>query len=208
MFGINNAKKYKEYDLGKLTKKVKHAISDHRFVHTMGVAYTAAALAMRYECDINHAMTAGILHDCAKGMTEGDLIKWCEKNKMSVSDVEKLNPELLHAKVGSVLAEKKYGVKDEEIITAIKYHTTGKPNMSLLGKIIYISDFIEPNRRELEGIAEIRKVAFIDIDKAMIMILKSCLKYLNEKGSLIDSLTQETYDYYVSEQLNNIEDMN
>lgn len=199
MFNIGNSKKYKAYDLNKLTKKVRHSVSEHRFVHTLGVAYTAAALAMRYEYDINHAMTAGILHDCAKSMTEGDLIKWCEKNKMDITDVERLNPSLLHAKVGSIIAEKKYGVKDTEIISAIKYHTTGKPDMTTLEKIIYIADYIEPNRKELEGIAEIRKIAFTDIDKALLMILKSSLTYLKEKGSLIDSLTQETYDFYFKE---------
>lgn len=132
-------------------------------------------------------------------MTEGDLIKWCEKNKTDITDVERLNPSLLHAKVGSIIAEKKFGVKDAEILNAIKYHTTGKPDMTMLEKIIYIADYIEPNRKELEGISEVRKMAFIDIDKALLMILKSSLEYLKEKGSLIDSLTQETYDFYFKE---------
>lgn len=191
----------KSYDLTKLAKKVRHHISKHRFSHTYGVAYTAAALAMKYGFSINHAMTAGILHDCAKGMSGSDLIKWCEKNQIELSDVERLNPELLHAKVGSDIAQKKYGINDDEILNAIKFHTTGRPNMTLLEKIIYIADYIEPGRKELPGIDEVREMAFTDIDKAMIMILKSILDYLNKKGTIIDKATQETYDYYTSQEI-------
>lgn len=197
MFGIN---KNKTYDLDKLTKKVKRNLTAHRYIHTMGVMYTSASLAMRYDFDINHAMTAGLLHDCAKKMSYGDLIKWCENNKIETSDVEKLNPELLHAKVGSKLAEKKYGIKDEDILNSIKYHTTGRPAMSTLEKIIYVADFIEPGRKELPKLNEIRKEAFIDIDKCIILILESTLSYLHEKGSLIDNATQETYNYYVNKE--------
>lgn len=194
-------KKTKSYDITKLIKKVKRVLSASRFEHTMGVAYTAASLAMRYECDINHVMTAGILHDCAKYMNGDQLIAYCEKNKIEISETERLNNELLHAKVGSKLAEKKYGIKDSDILNAILYHTTGKPNMSLIEKIIYIADFIEPGRKELPNIAEIRKTAFVDIDKAMILILQTTLSYLKSKESLIDKSTQETYDYYVSESI-------
>lgn len=194
MFGIN---KYKSYDLVKLSKKVKRKLSDKRYLHTIGVTYTAASLAMKYECDLNHVMTAGLLHDCAKNMTADDMISYCNKNKIELSDTEKINPELLHAKVGSVLADKKYGIKDEEILSAIRFHTTGKPDMSMMEKIIYVADFIEPGRTNLPNIDIIRKTAFTDIDKALVMILKSTLSYLKTQDCIIDSLTQETYDHYV-----------
>lgn len=194
MFGIN---KYKSYDLVKLSKKVKRKLSDKRYMHTIGVTYTAASLAMKYECDLNHVMTAGLLHDCAKNMTADDMISYCNKNKIELSDTEKINPELLHAKVGSVLADKKYGIKDEEILSAIRFHTTGKPDMSMMEKIIYVADFIEPGRTNLPNIDIIRKTAFTDIDKALVMILKSTLSYLKTQDCSIDSLTQETYDHYV-----------
>ena len=194
MFGIN---KYKSYDLVKLSKKVKRKLSDKRYLHTIGVTYTAASLAMKYECDLNHVMTARLLHDCAKNMTADDMISYCNKNKIELSDTEKINPELLHAKVGSVLADKKYGIKDEEILSAIRFHTTGKPDMSMMEKIIYVADFIEPGRTNLPNIDIIRKTAFTDIDKALVMILKSTLSYLKTQDCIIDSLTQETYDHYV-----------
>lgn len=197
-------KKNKVYDIEKLVKKIKRALSPSRYAHTMGVTYTAASLAMRYECDINHVMTAGLLHDCAKNMSGDQLIQYCEKNKISITETERANNELLHAKVGSKLAEKKYGVKDADILNAILYHTTGKPNMTMIEKIIYVADFIEPGRRELPNISVIRKTAFIDIDKAMILILQSTLSYLKSKEILIDNSTQETYDYYVSTHEENI----
>lgn len=192
-----NLHKKKVYDLTKIKKQVKRKLSDHRFEHTIGVTYTAAALAMRYEVDLNQAMTAGLLHDCAKYMSEEELLKNCERYKIEVTNTEKLNPALLHAKVGAVLADKKYRVHDKEIQSAILHHTTGKPDMALLDKIIFVADYIEPHRQPLPNLDEIRKQAFVNIDKTLIMILKATLDYLKSMQHEIDDSTQKTYDYYV-----------
>ena len=117
------SKKNKVYDLAKIQKQVKRKLSDHRFRHTIGVTYTAAAMAMRYGADINHAMTAGLLHDCAKFMTADELYSNCERYGIEVSATEKINPSLLHAKVGAVLAARKYHIHDKEITDAILHHT-------------------------------------------------------------------------------------
>lgn len=190
--------KKKVYDLQKIKKQVKRKLSDHRFEHTLGVTYMAAALAMRYGADLNQAMTAGLLHDCAKYMTTEELFKNCERYKIEVTNTEKLNPALLHAKVGAVLADKKYKVHDKEIISAILHHTTGTPDMPLLDKIIFIADYMEPHREPLPNLDEIRKQAFVDIDRTMVMICKSTLEYLKSIQNEIDESTQKTYDYYVS----------
>ena len=194
------SKKNKVYDLAKIQKQVKRKLSDHRFRHTIGVTYTAAAMAMRYGADINHAMTAGLLHDCAKFMTADELYSNCERYGIEVSATEKINPSLLHAKVGAVLAARKYHIHDKEIIDAILHHTTGCPDMTLLDKIIFIADYIEPNREPLPDLDRIRAKAFTDIDEALVMLLKATLTYLHELQTEIDDKTQKTYDYYVGKK--------
>ena len=94
-------------------------------------------------------LLAGLLHDCAKCIPGENKIKMCEKYHLNVSEVERENPSLLHAKLGAFLAAKKYHIEDKEIINAIASHTTGHPHMTLLEKIIYIADYIEPGRPEL-----------------------------------------------------------
>lgn len=100
--------------------------------------YTAAALAMRYGEDVERAQIAGLLHDCAKCMENDKLLSACEKYHLPATDVEKRNPYLLHARVGSYLAKKEYKIEDPEILSAILYHTTGRPGMTLLEQIILL----------------------------------------------------------------------
>lgn len=168
-----------------------------RYEHTLSVAYTAASLAMVHNVDTDSAMTAGLLHDCAKCLPTDKLISLCRKNDLPVSEVELQNPAaLLHAKAGSFLARKKYGVTDDDILNAIKYHTTGRPEMSKLEKILYIADYIEPGRKHAANLLQIRKMAYQDLDQTLFKILEDTLSYLLTTGGEIDSMTQETYDYY------------
>lgn len=170
---------------------------DHkRYMHTLGVEYTAAALAMRYDAPIKKAQLAGLLHDCAKCMSDRKRLSICEKNNISISEIEKRNPFLLHAKVGGFLARKEYHVQEEEVIDAILYHTTGRPNMSLLEKIIFVADYIEPGRKQAPNLEEIRKLAFLDLDEALLRILKDTLIYLQNNGGETDPMTRETYEFY------------
>ena len=193
-------KKKKEYDLVKIRKHVKRKLSENRYQHTIGVTYTAAALAMRYGADLNHAMTAGLLHDCAKYMSADELMKNCERYKIDLSETEKANPALLHAKVGAMLAAKKYHVRDKEIISAILHHTTGHPKMELLDKILFVADYIEPHREPLPRIDDVRQQAFSNLDKALVMILRATLDHLHNTQNEIDAMTQKTYDFYVSKE--------
>lgn len=185
-----------EIDIYKLQNKMKKALEPKRYEHTLGVAYTAANLAFVYGYDEKKALVAGLLHDSAKCLTHQKRISLCKKNQIEISTVEKQNPVLLHAKVGAFYAKEKYGVRDTDILNAILYHTTGRPNMSLLDKIIYVADFIEPHRKKLPNLDEIRKKAFEDIDLAIYMILENSLKYLEKGNSKIDSKTEETYQFY------------
>lgn len=185
----------KATELKKLRKEMEKELTSKRYEHTLSVAYTAASLAMVHEADVNSALIAGMLHDCAKCFSAKKLVSLCKKHELPVSEVELQNPTaLLHAKAGSFLAKEKYGIEDEDILNAIKYHTTGRPNMSKLEKIIYIADYIEPGRTHAANLKQIRKTAYEDLDKALFRILEDTLAYLQSTGGRIDSMTKATYE--------------
>lgn len=187
-------------DLMKIEGRLEKVLSEKRFFHTKGVMYTAASLAMCHGADMKQALYAGLLHDCAKYLTNEEQIRQCRKHDLPVREIELQNPYLLHAKVGAYFAEKKYGVTDPEILSAITWHTTGRPGMSLLEKIVFTADYVEPARKPIEGLEEIRKLAFHDLDRAVYQILYNTLNYLkkdkNGKKKEIDCMTQEAYNYY------------
>lgn len=191
--------KVKQQDIAKLRKAMEKELDIKRYEHTLGVAYTAACLAMYYGADPLKAEVAGLLHDCAKCLDNEKRLQICKKHHIKVTDIELQNPFLLHAKVGSFLAMQKYGVDDKDITNAILNHTTGRPDMSLLEKIVYIADYIEPCRKQAPNLAQIRKLAFENIDKALLFILGDTLHYLQTVGNEIDPMTQKTYDYYLKE---------
>ncbi|MDY6325172.1 MAG: bis(5'-nucleosyl)-tetraphosphatase (symmetrical) YqeK [Catonella sp.] len=179
-----------------IESRLREVLNPHRFEHTLGVSFTSASLAMRYEYDIKKARLAGLLHDCAKYMKGDELLLSAERYNLPVSKYERANPGLLHAKVGAYLAEHTYGVDDEEILSAIRFHTTGRPGMSLLEEIVFVADFIEPGRKELKCLPGIRKDAFIDIHRATLGELENTINYLKDKDANTDPATLETRDYY------------
>lgn len=185
--------------LKKLTKAMEKCQDSKRFQHTLGVEFTAAALAMKYDVPIKSAQIAGLLHDCAKGMSPEKTISLCEKKHLDITDVERRNPYLLHGKVGSFLARTEYDVDDPDILNAISYHTTGRPGMSTLEKIVFIADYIEPGRKQAPNLDEVRKLAFEDLDAALLKILSDTLEYLQAGDREIDTMTKKTYDYYSKE---------
>ncbi len=184
------------YNIQEMKNTLKNSLSPKRWEHTLGVEYTCSALAMRYGADMTQARIAGLLHDCAKHYSGEELIELCEKHHLSVNEYEKAFPELLHAKTGAYLAREKYHITDNNILSAIECHTTGKPNMSILDKIVYIADYIEPNRDRAPNLSEIRQLAFTDLDACLIRILSGTLTYLEFTGSVIDPTTRSTYEYY------------
>ncbi|MBQ8318485.1 MAG: bis(5'-nucleosyl)-tetraphosphatase (symmetrical) YqeK [Lachnospiraceae bacterium] len=182
----------------KMIARLKSKINDKRFEHSLGVEYTAACMAMVHGADIEKARIAGLLHDCAKCLPTKEKLEKAKKHKLAVSKFEEKNPDMLHGKLGAYYAKARYEVDDEEILDAITYHTTGRPNMTLLDKIIFVADYIEPNRKELKDMELIRKEAFVDLDKCVIHILKNTLDYLDNTTNDIDLMTQMTYNYYVN----------
>ncbi len=190
-----------QYNIGKIEKRLQKELDEDRYRHTMGVTYISAALAMRYGADLEKAMVAGLLHDCAKCIPNDRKLKLCEKYQIPVSQVERGAPYLLHSKLGAYLAEAEYGVKDVEILQAITWHTTGKPDMTLLEKIVFLADYIEPMRWKAENLNVIRKTAFEDLDRAVYLTLRDTLHYLEKRDQgAVDEMTRDAYLHYLKLQ--------
>lgn len=183
-------------DIEKIQHKLADQLKPGRFTHTLGVMYTAASLAMCHGEDIHKTMLAGLLHDCGKYGSEKEQIKLCEQYKIKLNKSELKMPALVHAKLGAYLARKVYNIKDADILSAITYHTTGRPEMTLLEKIIYISDFIEPKRKEIPILNEVRKSAFLNLEKAVYLCAQSTVSYLDNTEKSIDPMTIQTLEYY------------
>lgn len=189
---------YDEKQIYSLYDKMEEKLGHHRYIHSVGVAGTAVSLAMKYGENIYKAQIAGILHDCAKCYDDEELVRLCRKKEIEVTDFEEKHGFLLHAKYGAYLAENKYGIRDEDILNAIRWHTTGREGMSLLEKIVFISDYIEPTRNKAEDLSSIRYEAFNgnDIDKVLLMIMRDTIKYLNASDNSIDKTTISAYEFY------------
>ena len=182
-----------------LRSKLKTKLDPMRYEHSLSVSFTCMNLAMRYGYDIDKAELAGLMHDCGKRFADEIILKKCISHKIPVTDAEMKALPVLHAKYGAWLAENKYGIEDPEIISAIACHTTGKSQMTTLEKIIYIADYIEPNRDmdcKPYPLERIRRTAFFDLNQATGMILKNTLTYLEENQMLIDEMSLEAFHYY------------
>lgn len=164
--------------------KLQSSLTEKRLRHTAGVIQTAIELAVHYGADTKKAQIAALLHDCAKYVSENDLVRMSQ-------DTEKILP-VLHAEVGAVLASSVYGVNDPEILQAIRLHTTGDANMSLLDKIIYLSDMIEPSR-SYPGVELLRSDG--NIDDRILKALTHCVNYLEKKGGKVHPATYRAIQY-------------
>ena len=175
---------------------MQKAMDGKRYLHTAGVRYTAAALAMAHGSDLMAAQTAGLLHDCAKQIPDDEKLKLCKKYQVDVPAFEREHPFLIHARLGAVLAKEKYGVTDPAILSAIRWHTTGRAGMTQLEQILFIADYIEPGRNKVAELPYFRRIAFEDLDETCYLILQNMLAYLDSKEDDIDETTRFAYDYY------------
>lgn len=183
-------------NLKNIKKELKSSLDKNRFEHTLGVAYTAMCLAMKYEVDLDKAELAGLLHDCAKCIPDEKKLKKCYEHNINITEIEKEQPYLLHSKLGAFIAMDKYDIHDKDIINAILKHTTGTADMTMLEKIIYVADYIEPRRNKATNLPLLRKLAFEDIDMTVYIIMKDTVEYLKNKNTKIDDTTLKAYIYY------------
>ncbi len=197
---INEHGLYRSKQIEDIKYRLSEILTKKRFRHTIGVAETAAFIAMSNNFDLLKAYTAGILHDCAKNMSDEDLLKESAKYGYIPSECEKVYVNnLLHSKVGAYRAKYEFGIEDDDIFNSIFYHTTGRRNMSLLEKIIFISDTVEPGRtmNYKPSLDIIRNTATSDVDMACRMILDNNIPYLmSQFGTNISTDSIETYKYF------------
>ena len=173
-------------------KLVKEQLTDHRYQHTLGVMETAIALAKQYGGDVQKAELAAIFHDYAKFRSKAEM-KEIIASQGFPEDLLEFNSELWHAPAGMYLVEKEAGINDPEVLDAIRYHTSGRPAMTLLEKIIYLADYIEPGRH-FPGVDEVRAVAKESLDKALIMAIKNTIFFLMKKNQTVYPDTFYTYN--------------
>ena len=164
-----------------------------RIAHVQGVEEEAVRLARRWGADEQQARRAGILHDCTKYLELPEQLQLCSKYGIVLDELERTSAKLLHSKTGAWIARDVYGVGEEEF-QAIYWHTTGKADMSLLEKVIYLADYIEPHR-DFPGVEELRALAYQDLDAALLMGVEMSIDDLKQRGVPIHPNTRAARDW-------------
>ena len=186
--------------INEMKGKLEEVLSSKRFKHSLGVMDTAASLAERHGEDREKAAIAGLLHDCAREIKGQAVFDLCEKYHINVDYITLAQPELLHGPIGAVVAARDYGVEDKDILSAIECHTTGRENMTLLDKIIFIADYIEPGRK-FPGVDEVRELAYRDLDRSILVSLDNTIRYVMDKGVFIHPDTIFSRNFIIKENM-------
>ncbi len=174
-----------------IKNKLKEQLSQHRFLHSVGVMEEARKLAQIHGADTEKAEIAGLLHDCAKNFTGDEAIRMLRFRGIEPDLIQLKTPQLLHGLLGYYVARDQYGIGDEDILSAIYWHTTGRAGMSLLEKIIFVADYTEAGR-VFEGLDEIRQAACHNLEQCIVLCADSTIRYILKKGHLLHPLTVET----------------
>ncbi|WP_374718129.1 bis(5'-nucleosyl)-tetraphosphatase (symmetrical) YqeK [Neobacillus sp.] len=179
-------------------KIVKVQLTEHRYQHTLGVMETAISLARLYGADEKKAELAAIFHDYAKFRPKEEMREIIKSHSFP-KDLLEYNAELWHAPVGAYLVEKEAGITDKEVLDAIRYHTSGRPGMTLLEKIIYLADYIEPGR-QFPGVDEVRELAKESLDRALIKSVQNTINFLMKKNQRVYPETFHMYNDLIKKQ--------
>jgi len=168
-----------------IKQQLRVDFDDARYEHILGVASTCRQLATRHRVDPDRAEIAGLLHDIGRRYTVDQLISMAEDADMAITEIALAKPgPILHGPIGALVAEQEFGVTDSDILTAIRLHTFGAEEMSALSKVVYLADKIEPGR-QYSGVEELRRLAFDDLDRAMLMAYDQTLHYLIDHQELV-----------------------
>ena len=182
------------WTLDEIDNYLKENLKEQRYIHSLGVRDSSVSLADHYGEDKVKAEIAGLVHDCAKNLKNEDLLNMAIESGLYLDIVSKVEPQLLHGLCGSIIAEKTMGISDKYLLDSIIYHTTGRENMTRLDKIIYLADYIEPNRN-FQGVDYLRNISYIDLDKAMLYAFDITIKYVISKQKLIHMETIKGRNY-------------
>jgi len=206
-----------KYDIVKIIKRMHKGIEKQifdylakhlkpeRLEHSYNVAILAVDLASIYNVNILKAQIAGLLHDCAKYMTNKELVNFFKKNNKTLGyfdELIKFSPYLLHSFAGEIIARKKFEIKDRDILNAVRNHTLGRKDMSVLEKIIFVADSVSYDRK-WKNVKRVRDSARKDLDKTFLKVLAGKIGYVINNGMFLYSQTVETWNWYV---LNNKKD--
>lgn len=191
------------FDFDKAQKSLQKALKPERYEHSIGVMETAVRLAQCFGADADKARIAGLMHDCAKNIDTQSAYKMCEKYKLELDEITQKSHKLVHQYLGAELARDSYGIDDEEILSAIRCHTTAKANMSTLDKIIYLADFIEPNRDKepFEGLKELRELAEENLDKAMLYALDISIESIIRRKIYLHHDTVSARNWFLDKKM-------
>lgn len=183
-------------EFSQMQEKLKGMLTEKRFRHSLGVMDSAVHLAKLFGESEEKARIAGLLHDCAKDIDKALMPAMCEELGVELDTVKREQRSLIHADLGAKLVQTEFGVSDADVISAIRYHTLGKPNMTALEKILYIADFIEPNRKDFPGLSEIRELAELDLNLAMLTAVNSSIRYVRSQNKVLHEQSLQTQAYY------------
>ncbi|MEW9079055.1 bis(5'-nucleosyl)-tetraphosphatase (symmetrical) YqeK [Terrisporobacter glycolicus] len=186
-------------DIKQIEKTLKEMLPERRLKHSLNVSKCALKLSEIYKCDKEKAEIAGLVHDCAKYFTDEQIEDCIERFNIELDPLEVNNIALSHSVIGSYVAVDIFNIKDEEIINAIKYHTTGKENMSLLEKIIYMADLIEEGRN-FPRVEELRELTYSGrLEEALILSFNNTIKFVIDNNQLIHPRTVKARNYILEE---------
>lgn len=192
--GLYDTKKdYRNLPMDKLETVVVGLLKSNRVAHVLGCRDTAREMALRWGADPVDAARAGLLHDITKALDGPLQLTLCRAYGTMLDDFSRNNPKTLHAFTGSLVAERIFG-ENEAVVQAIRFHTTGKPAMNTLEKIIYVADYMEPNRK-FDGVEKLRELAFSDLDAALQLGLEMTLSMLHQQGREISPESQQALRY-------------
>ena len=185
----NTRTNWKNLPMEELEQVVISLLNPNRVAHVLGCRDTAVELAKRWGADVTDAARAGILHDITKAIDGPLQLTLCDAYGKLLSDFSKRYPKTLHALTGSLVAQRIFG-ENEAVVSAIEHHTTGKADMNLLETIIYVADYMEPNRN-FPGVEKLRELAFTDIQAALKLGLEMTLEHLNRQGNEVSPESRE-----------------
>jgi len=177
-----------------LEEKLKNTLTEKRFFHTIRVKDTAVILSKIYNVSEEETILAALLHDYGKHLNYADSLKMIQKFGIILDDETLNSPEIIHASIAASIAKVDFNINNQDVLNAITYHTTGRENMSLLEKIIYLADYIEPNR-DFPRIDNIRDMAYKDLDKAVFMAMNNTINYLIDNNMVIHTNTIKGRNY-------------
>ena len=190
------------FDFAAAMEKLKAALKPERYEHSLGVMETAGEMAARFGMDVEQARVAGILHDCAKNIAPEEAYRLCEEYGVALDEVSRQAFGLVHQYLGAALARAEYGIEDEEILSAIRCHTTGKADMGPLDKVLYLADFTEPNRDKepFAGLKELRALCKTDLDEAMLFALNISIKSIVDRERMMHMDTVHAWNWFLTKK--------